>query len=42
MAKDCLALHFYGMEAGGDELPAPTDAADIVVGADQKVVIIEA
>lgn len=42
MAKDCLALHLYGMETDGDELPAPTNATDIVVGAEQKVVIVEA
>ncbi|PAK55563.1 type II toxin-antitoxin system HicB family antitoxin [Paenibacillus sp. 7541] len=40
MAMDCLALHLYGMETDGDEIPAPTHASDIVVGADQKVVII--
>ncbi|MEK6993466.1 type II toxin-antitoxin system HicB family antitoxin [Paenibacillus sp. FSL K6-1566] len=42
MAKDCLALHLYGMETDGNDIPAPTDAADIIVGADQRVVIIEA
>lgn len=41
MAKDCLALHLYGMESDGDDIPAPTDSKDIVIGADQKVVIVE-
>ncbi|EFU43938.1 hypothetical protein PVOR_01995 [Paenibacillus vortex V453] len=41
MAKDCLALHLYGMETDGDEIPAPSRAANVVVGADQKVVFIE-
>lgn len=30
MAKDCLALHLYGMEEDGDPIPAPSSLLDIV------------
>lgn len=42
MAKDCMALHLYGLETDGDEIPEPTRAADIAVSENQVVVLVEA
>ena len=41
MAKDCLALHLYGMEQDGDAIPEPSRAASIVTEANQVVVLID-
>lgn len=41
MAKDCLALHLYGMEEDGDEIPGPTRVPDVVVEPNQTVVLID-
>ncbi|WP_434954018.1 type II toxin-antitoxin system HicB family antitoxin [Paenibacillus polymyxa] len=41
MAKDCLALHLYGMEADGDDIPEPSRLVSIVTEANQSVVLID-
>ncbi|GIO30765.1 MULTISPECIES: type II toxin-antitoxin system HicB family antitoxin [Paenibacillus] len=41
MAKDCLALHLYGMEEDGDEIPEPTPVADIPQMPKKVVVLID-
>ncbi|MFC3789169.1 type II toxin-antitoxin system HicB family antitoxin [Paenibacillus sp. GCM10012307] len=41
MAKDCLALHLYGMEQDGDEIPSPSRPSDIAVAPRQSVALIE-
>ncbi|WP_106766878.1 type II toxin-antitoxin system HicB family antitoxin [Paenibacillus faecalis] len=41
MAKDCLALHLYGMEEDGEPIPEPSRAADIEKDPNQAVVLIE-
>lgn len=41
MAKECLALHLYGMERDGDVIPQPTRAADVEKEPQQAVVLID-
>lgn len=41
MAKDCLALHLYGMEADGDDIPEPSRVPDVGAEANQSVVLID-
>jgi len=41
MAKDCLALHLYGMEHDGDEIPVPTNPSIIEHVSGQTVALIE-
>ncbi|WP_336077712.1 type II toxin-antitoxin system HicB family antitoxin [Paenibacillus sp. 203] len=41
MAKDCLALHLYGMEADGDDIPEPSRLVSVVTEANQSVVLID-
>ncbi|MEC0370030.1 type II toxin-antitoxin system HicB family antitoxin [Paenibacillus chibensis] len=41
MAKDCLALHLYGMEEDGDDIPEPTRVPDVAVEPNQTVVLID-
>ncbi|GKS11926.1 HicB family protein [Paenibacillus chitinolyticus] len=41
MAKECLALHLYGMERDNDEIPSPTKALDVTVESNQTVVLID-
>ncbi|MCQ4363029.1 type II toxin-antitoxin system HicB family antitoxin [Mycobacterium gordonae] len=41
MARECMALHLYGMERDGDAIPEPTRAIDVVTEANQTVVLIE-
>ncbi|MGP0579175.1 type II toxin-antitoxin system HicB family antitoxin [Paenibacillus peoriae] len=41
MAKDCLALHLYGMEADGDDIPEASRLVSVVTEANQSVVLID-
>ncbi|MGG1618602.1 type II toxin-antitoxin system HicB family antitoxin [Paenibacillus sp. NRS-1782] len=41
MAKDCLALHLYGMEADGDDIPEVSRLVSIKTEANQSVVLID-
>lgn len=44
MAKECLALHLYGMERDGDDIPGPTLAQrlrNVANDLNQVVVLIE-
>ena len=41
-AKECLALHMYGMECDGEEPPAPSGAASIEHGEGEAVILVEA
>jgi len=41
MARECLALHLYGMERDGDVIPEPTRAADVVTEPNEIVVLID-
>jgi predicted RNase H-like HicB family nuclease len=40
MARECLSLHLYGMEADGDDIPPPTPFINIVTEADEVVQLI--
>ncbi|WP_337102350.1 type II toxin-antitoxin system HicB family antitoxin [Paenibacillus sp. YIM B09110] len=42
MARECMALHIYGMEQDGDAIPQPTRSIDVQTAANQTVVLIEA
>ena len=41
-AEECLALHLYGMEQDGDEIPKPTDIREIKPGSGGVIVLVEA
>lgn len=41
-AKEAMALHLYGMEQDGDEIPDPTAIIDLHPEANQVIVLIEA
>jgi len=41
MAKDCLALHLYGMEEDGDLIPEPTPVSKIPQMSKKVVVLID-
>ncbi|WP_028546902.1 type II toxin-antitoxin system HicB family antitoxin [Paenibacillus taiwanensis] len=41
MAKECLALHLYGMEEDRDEIPTASRTVDIKLESNQSVVLIE-
>ncbi|WCF09572.1 type II toxin-antitoxin system HicB family antitoxin [Paenibacillus thiaminolyticus] len=41
MAKECLALHLYGMEKDGDTIPEPTRTLSVEHEANQTVVLID-
>ena len=41
MARECIALHLYGMEKDGDPIPEPTRAVDVVTETNQTVVLID-
>lgn len=41
MAKECMALHLYGMETDGDPIPESIRADGIRVEANQVIVLIE-
>lgn len=41
MARDCLALHLYGMEDDGDPIPEPTPVSKIQQMPKKVVVLIE-
>lgn len=41
MARECMALHLYGIERDGDVVPEPTRAIDVITAANQTVVLIE-
>lgn len=41
-AKEAMALHLYGIEQDGEEVPHPTDLKDIQAKQGQVVVLIEA
>jgi predicted RNase H-like HicB family nuclease len=41
-AKEAMALHLYGMEQDGDDIPAPTDVTKLQFDKNQFVVMIEA
>lgn len=40
-AKEVLMLHLYGMEEDGDEIPTPSDLADLKIGKAEMPVLIE-
>ncbi|MDR0196700.1 MAG: type II toxin-antitoxin system HicB family antitoxin [Oscillospiraceae bacterium] len=40
-AKEALGLHLYGMEQDGDEIPAPSSAAEIKPGEGEVIALIE-
>ncbi|MCU6709335.1 type II toxin-antitoxin system HicB family antitoxin [Paenibacillus sp. J5C_2022] len=42
MARECMALHLYGMESDGDGIPAASRTIDVKVGDNQAVVLVEA
>ncbi|WP_438434168.1 type II toxin-antitoxin system HicB family antitoxin [Gorillibacterium sp. sgz500922] len=41
MAKECLALHLYGMEQDGEDIPDASRAVDIVNEMNQTIALIE-
>lgn len=41
MAKECLALHLYGMEQDREEIPEPTRALDLRLDANESAVLID-
>ncbi|GIO86697.1 HicB family protein [Paenibacillus faecis] len=41
MAKDCLALHLYGMEQDGDSIPDPTPISELPQMPKKVVVLID-
>lgn len=41
MAKECLALHLYGMEEDGDEIPQASRVIDLKLFDNQSAVLIE-
>lgn len=41
MARECMALHLYGMERDKDRIPEPTRSIDVVTAENQTVVLIE-
>lgn len=41
MARECLALHLYGMESDNDDIPAPSRAVNIETTTNQAVVLVE-
>lgn len=42
MAKEAMALHLYGLEEDGDDIPDPTPSKQIAVEKEQALVLIEA
>lgn len=40
-ARSCLALHIYGMEKDGEEIPEPSDARHIHHGENEVVMLVE-
>lgn len=41
MAKECMALHIYGMERDNDDIPDPTPSVKVNTTPNQTVVLIE-
>jgi predicted RNase H-like HicB family nuclease len=41
MAKDAMALHLYGIEQDGDEIPVPTSVTKLKTESNQAAVLIE-
>lgn len=41
MARECMALHLYGMEQDGDDIPEPSRVADITLEMNQAIVLID-
>ncbi|UHA74601.1 type II toxin-antitoxin system HicB family antitoxin [Paenibacillus sp. 481] len=41
MAKECLALHLYGLEEDGDDIPASSRTVDIILESNQSAALIE-
>ncbi|MBG9795874.1 pilus assembly protein HicB [Paenibacillus dendritiformis] len=41
MAKECLALHLYGMEKDGEVIPEPTRAINLSLESNQSAVLID-
>ncbi|MGM1023395.1 MAG: type II toxin-antitoxin system HicB family antitoxin [Bacillota bacterium] len=41
MAKDCLALHLYGMEADGDDIPEPSSLSEVSKVPKKVVVLVD-
>lgn len=39
-AREALALHVYGMEQDGEEIPEPTAVSDIRTEQDQAIVLV--
>jgi len=42
MARECMALHLYGMEVDNDPIPTPSRIFDLKVENNQVIVLIEA
>lgn len=40
-AQEAMALHLYGMEQDGDEIPEPTPITEIHHGENQAIVLVE-
>ncbi|GGA06592.1 HicB family protein [Paenibacillus marchantiophytorum] len=41
MARECMALHIYGMERDGDDIPEPTPAKTLSKEPQQVVVLVD-
>lgn len=41
-ARSCLALHIYGMEEDGEEIPQPSNPRELLPDKDQVIMIVEA
>ncbi len=41
MARECMALHLYGMETDNDEIPNASRALDVITSMNQTIVLIE-
>jgi len=40
-AKEALSLHLYGMEQDGDEIPAPSGIADVLLDEGEKLLFVD-
>lgn len=41
MAKECLAVHLYGMEQDGEVIPEPTRTLDLRLDANESAVLVD-
>ena len=40
-ARECLGIHIYGMEEDDEPIPEPSKLSDIVVGKNERVVLVD-